>query len=163
MYVRIIYVYIYIYVICGENSFIGPPRDTKISTCRAFNPPNPYEGRKQDQDGWNTADYLIPIGRFFTRTWRKRDVRWRCGESRWINLCLVTSALHPTSWSRTFSFDILSESIVQPSVPSYSLEQSRRINNYVCCARNTGGLINRLSAFTWGDRDRDINKQSTTR
>lgn len=36
------------------------------------------------------VDYPIPIGRFFTKTWRKRDVERRCGESRWINLCLVT-------------------------------------------------------------------------
>jgi len=89
----------------------------KISSCQAFNSPNPHKGRKRDQDGWNTADYLIPIGRFFTKTWRKRDVGWRCGESQWINLCLVTSALHPTSWSRTFSFDILLESIVHSLCP----------------------------------------------
>lgn len=43
-----------------------------------------------------------------------------------------------------------------PTVPSYSLGQARRINNYVCFARNIEGLINRLSAFIWEGRDRDV-------
>lgn len=94
------------------------------------------------------VDYPIPIGRFFTKTWRKRDVERRCGESRWINLCLVTICrFHEVG---TFAFDILSESIVhlriRAAVPS-------EINNYVCCARNIGRLINRLSVFTREGRD----------
>lgn len=124
------------------SSFFFCCAKNRISKSPPFIPPNPH--RKQE----TRARWLKCRGGFtshldrsiFHQAWRKRDVEWRCGESRWINLCLVT--IHR-------SHEVIhSPSIFCQTRSSLPHLRSCGINNYVCCARNVGRLINCLLAFT---------------
>lgn len=88
----------------------------RISKSPPFNPPNPHEGRKREQDGWSAVDYPIPIGSIFHEDMTKERCRMTL---RWISVNQSLSRYNPSvSWSRTFAFDILSEKSIVHPVPA---------------------------------------------
>lgn len=101
--------FLFFFYCCAKNRiFKSPP----------FNPPNPH-GRQETRARWLKCgvDYPILIGRFFTKTWRKRDVEWNVavnlGES--ISVSLQSVVLIEVIYIRLRYFVRIDRSSPQPA------------------------------------------------
>lgn len=143
--------------VSSRNSFIGFSFFFYFFYCSAknrifksppFNPPNPREGRKREQDGWSAGGLPHSDRTIFhedmTKEGCRNDVAVNLGESISVSL---QSVGFTKSYIRLRYFIKIDCSSPHPG------RCSSEINNYVCCTRNIGRLINRLSAFAREDRE----------